>query len=109
LLHALVENATLSNADAIGVIRTAVEVKVEVASAAHESKARMGESLTLLSRMAASFEVDELDISSGERSCSMVVMFWSMGNLIASRRLGKTRGGAVSQRAPFDRWSLIGR
>lgn len=59
LLHALVENATLSNADAIGVIRTAVEVKVEVASAAHESKARMGESLTLLSRMAASFEVDE--------------------------------------------------
>jgi hypothetical protein len=59
LLHALVENSTLSNADAISVIRTAAEVKVEVASAAHESKARMGESLTLLSRMAASFEVDE--------------------------------------------------
>ena len=59
LLHALVENATLSNADAIGVIRTAVEVKVEVASAAHESKARMQESLTLLTRMAASFEVDQ--------------------------------------------------
>jgi hypothetical protein len=59
LLNALVEISTLSNADAITVIRTAAEVKVEVASAAHESKARMQESLTLLSRMAASFEVDE--------------------------------------------------
>ena len=58
LLHALVETATLSNADAVGVIRTAAEVKVEVAEAADESKARMEESLALLSRMAASFEVD---------------------------------------------------
>ena len=58
LLHALVENATLSNADAVGVIQSAAEVKVEVAIAAHESKARMEESLALLSRMAASFEVD---------------------------------------------------
>jgi hypothetical protein len=59
LIHALVETATLSNADAVGVIRTAAEVKVEVAEAVHESKARMEESLALLSRMAASFEVDQ--------------------------------------------------
>ena len=58
LLHALVETAVISNADAVGVIRTAAEVKVEVAEAADESKARMEESLALLSRMAASFEVD---------------------------------------------------
>ena len=53
-------SATLyySNTDAIGVIRTAMELKVEVATAANESEARMQESLTLLCRMAASFEVD---------------------------------------------------
>jgi len=58
LLHALVETASLSNADAIGVIRTAAEVKVEVAKAARETKARMHESLAVLYRMAASFAVD---------------------------------------------------
>jgi hypothetical protein len=58
LIHALVENAALSNADAVGVIRTAAEVKVEVAEAADESKARMNQSLALLYRMAESFQVD---------------------------------------------------
>jgi len=59
LLHALVENAILTNPDALGVIRTAAEVKFEVAMAANESKARMEESLALLHRMAASFEIDQ--------------------------------------------------
>lgn len=59
ILHALVDNATLSNADAITVVRTAAEVKLEVATADGESKGRMNESLDLLARMAASFEADE--------------------------------------------------
>lgn len=58
LLHTLVENATLTIADAVDVITTAAEVKVEVAAATGESEGRKQESLELLSKMAASFEVD---------------------------------------------------
>jgi hypothetical protein len=58
LIHTLVENATLTNVEAVDVIRIAAEVKVEVAVAAHETKGRMQESLALLSKMASSFETD---------------------------------------------------
>jgi hypothetical protein len=58
LIHTLVENATLSNVEAVELIRIAAEVKVEVAVAAHESDGRMQESLALLSKMASSFETD---------------------------------------------------
>lgn len=58
LLHTLVENATLTTAEAVEVITIAAEVKIEVAVASGESKGRMRESLNLLSKMAASFEVD---------------------------------------------------
>jgi hypothetical protein len=59
LIHTLVENSAITNVQAIEVIRIAAEVKVEVATAAHESKGRMQESLALLSKMASSFESDQ--------------------------------------------------
>jgi hypothetical protein len=59
LIHTLVENSAITNDQAIEVIRTAAEVKVEVATAAHESNGRMQESLALLSKMASSFESDQ--------------------------------------------------
>ena len=59
LIHTLVENSTLTNVGAVELIRIAAEVKVEVATAAHESDGRMQESLALLSKMASSFETDQ--------------------------------------------------
>jgi hypothetical protein len=59
LIHTLVENSTLTNVEAIELIRTAAEVKVEVATAAHESDRRMKESLALLSKMESSFKTDQ--------------------------------------------------
>jgi hypothetical protein len=59
LIHTLVENSAITNDQAIELIRIAAEVKVEVATAAHESNGRMKESLALLSKMASSFESDQ--------------------------------------------------
>lgn len=59
LIHTLVENATLTTADAVVVIETAAELKVEVAAVTGESEGRKQESLDLLAKMAASFEVDQ--------------------------------------------------
>lgn len=59
LIHTLVENQTLTTADAVLVIETAAEVKVELAAATGESEERKQESLELLANMAASFEVDQ--------------------------------------------------
>jgi hypothetical protein len=59
LLHMLVENRGLTNAQAVDVVHTAAVVKVEVAEAAGESRSRMLESLALLSRMEQSFQADE--------------------------------------------------
>lgn len=59
LLHMLVETGELTNAQAVVVVHTAAEVKVEVAEAAGESRARMMESLALLDRMAESFRADQ--------------------------------------------------
>jgi hypothetical protein len=58
LIHALVDNATLTTAEAVEVVTIAAEVNVEIASLAGESQGRMRESLALLSKMAESFEVD---------------------------------------------------
>lgn len=55
ILHALVEEGVLSASQAESVLRTACEVKIEVATAAGESSRRMEESLTLLRSVAASF------------------------------------------------------
>jgi len=59
ILHALVESATLSNPEAIEIVKMAAEVKLDVATEAGESVGRMNESLELLSRITASFTADE--------------------------------------------------
>ena len=59
LIHTLVDNSAITNVQAIELIRIAAEVKVEVATAAHESNGRMQESLALLSKMASSFATDQ--------------------------------------------------
>ena len=62
LIHTLVDAAVLTTADAVQIVRSAAEVKVEVAMAAMESDTRMRESLKLLDRMRRSFEADIPDI-----------------------------------------------
>ena len=59
LIHTLVERRVLTNEDAVEIVISAVEVKVEVATASGESRKRMGESLVLLGRMRRSFETDQ--------------------------------------------------
>jgi hypothetical protein len=59
LIHMLVEQGVLTNLEAIEVVHTAAEVKVEVANALGESAKRMNESLTLLAKMQSSFESDQ--------------------------------------------------
>jgi hypothetical protein len=58
ILHALVEAGTLSVAEALSVIETNCEVKVEVAEREGESSRRMHESLSLLLAMSKSFAAD---------------------------------------------------
>lgn len=58
MLHTLVDRAVLTAAQATSVVETAAEVKVELATSAGESKERMDASLSLLSRIAASFAAD---------------------------------------------------
>jgi hypothetical protein len=52
--------ASLTTSQAVDIIKSAAEVKVEVATAAGESKGRMEASLSLLAKMATSFEVDRV-------------------------------------------------
>jgi hypothetical protein len=61
LIHMLLETRGLTNAQAVDIVHTAAVVKVEVAEAAGESRARMLESLALLSRMENSFRANEPD------------------------------------------------
>ena len=58
-LHALVENATLTAAEAADVVRSAAEVKVEVAAFTGESRGRMQASLDLLNLITVSFSADD--------------------------------------------------
>lgn len=58
ILHALVETGSLSVKDALSVIETTCDVKVEVAQEAGESRGRMDESLALLQAISATFAVD---------------------------------------------------
>ncbi|MCW3849327.1 hypothetical protein OF829_18975 [Sphingomonas sp. LB-2] len=58
ILHALIEHGTLTNPQAIAVVESAAEVKVEVATLAGESRKRMEESLALLSRITISMQTD---------------------------------------------------
>lgn len=56
VLHALIEAKALTLDQAIDAVRTASEVKVEVAQETGESNARMRESLALLSGIGLSLE-----------------------------------------------------
>lgn len=58
LLHAFVEKAVLTNAEAIEVVERAAGVEREVAAALGESGAKMQASLHLLSRIASSLRAD---------------------------------------------------
>lgn len=58
ILHALVEEKVFTTGKAIAILRTASEVKVEVAVAAHESQGRMLDSLNLLTAITRSFATD---------------------------------------------------
>ena len=59
LIHMLVERGALTSTEAVEVVQTAAEVKVEVAAAAGESAKRMVESLTILEKMRSSFESND--------------------------------------------------
>ena len=58
ILHALVETATFTDRQALDVVRTAQEVKTEIATLDGESHRRMQESLDLLDRIAISVGTD---------------------------------------------------
>jgi len=58
-LHMLIEVGVLNNAQAFDVVRTAAEVKLQVAHATGESAKRMQQSLTLLERISETFRSDE--------------------------------------------------
>lgn len=57
-LHMLVERSVLTVAQAVVVVETAADVKVEVATAAGESEGRMMASLDLLDRISTSIAAD---------------------------------------------------
>jgi hypothetical protein len=58
ILHMLVERSILSVEDAVSVVQTATEVKLELATEAGESRERMQASLDLLFRISDSFAAD---------------------------------------------------
>lgn len=58
ILHALVENSTLSAAEAADIVQTAADVKRQVAAMIGESQGRMQASLDLLGAIRRSFETD---------------------------------------------------
>lgn len=57
-LHMLVELGVLTALQAVSVVRTASDVKIEVAQIAGESEGRMRASLDLLARIEASLDAD---------------------------------------------------
>jgi hypothetical protein len=58
ILHALVESKTLTPTEALSVIHTACDVKLELAVDSGESSRRMRESLDLLHAIATTFTYD---------------------------------------------------
>lgn len=58
LLHMLIERSVLSVVDAVAVLQTAADVKLEVATEAGESQERMKASLELLFRITDSLAID---------------------------------------------------
>ena len=70
ILHALVETKTLSVEEALSVIDTTCEVKIEVAENSGESNKRMRESLRLLQSISASFTADAYQEPAAPRTAS---------------------------------------
>lgn len=58
ILHGLVDDKTMTPAKALDIVRSAEEIKTEVAGLAGESKIRINESLELLKRIRTSLEKD---------------------------------------------------
>ena len=58
ILHALVDIKTMTTAQALDVVRSAEEIKTEVAALSGESAGRMQESLQLLKQIGISLETD---------------------------------------------------
>ena len=58
ILHALVETKAMTTQQALDVVRSAEEIKTEVAERDGESDVRMRESLELLKRIGISIETD---------------------------------------------------
>lgn len=58
LIHTMVDARMIDTQTAAATVRSAAEVKVEVAEAAGESAKRMNESLALLQAIETSFEAD---------------------------------------------------
>lgn len=58
ILHSLVESKTLTSKQVVAAVRSASEVKIEVATAAGESRELILRSLALLEGIALSFEAD---------------------------------------------------
>lgn len=58
ILHSLVESKTLTNEQVVATVRSACDVKIEVATAAGEAKDVMHHSLALLGNIALSFGAD---------------------------------------------------
>ncbi|MGY4396776.1 hypothetical protein ACVWZA_001961 [Sphingomonas sp. UYAg733] len=56
MLHALMENGTFTTKQAVSVVSTAQEIKVEFAQMAGESRGRMQDSLDLLTAIGGSLE-----------------------------------------------------
>ena len=58
ILHALVGKGIFTTREAIAVVEGTIDVKIEVATLAHESDARMRQSLALLQAIANSLAAD---------------------------------------------------
>ena len=58
ILHTLIETKTFTRSQALLVVQTASEVKIDVAAEIGESRGRMEESLALLSAITLSLEAD---------------------------------------------------
>lgn len=58
MLHALVDTSTITTEQALAIVRSAEEIKAEVAAMSGESEKRMRESLELLRRIGLSIEKD---------------------------------------------------
>ncbi|WBO24430.1 hypothetical protein [Sphingomonas abietis] len=58
MLHTLVDARAITLQDALSIVQTAVDTKVEVGKDSNGQSATMAESLNILGRIATSFEAD---------------------------------------------------